>query len=115
MAVSVVLAGLDDICTALPGARRLTYLDVSSCKIQSMAALSLVVADAFHTIQDKAMLEEEFHGAIPEVAAHVQVLQLRDNQSWEALQENSLLQVLDLAGNQVGAEGTAFSHRAVLN
>ena len=68
-----------------------------------------MVADAFHGIQDKAMLQEEFHGAIPDCAAHLQVLKLRDNGLGddelqglgEALQENSLLQDLDLAGNQV--------------
>lgn len=55
------------------------------------------------------MLQEEFHGAIPDCAAHVQVLKLRDNGVsdeelqglGEALQENSLLRDLDLAGNQV--------------
>lgn len=104
-----MLAGLDKLCTALPTARNLTYLDVSSCNIQLLSGLTLVVADAFHGIHNKAMLEEEFHGAIPDCAAHLQVMKLRDNaledeelQSLgEALQENSLLQDLDLSGNQV--------------
>lgn len=92
-------------------AKNLTYLDVSSCSLRgAICGLALVIADAFHGIQDKAMLEEEFHGAIPDCAAHLQVLKMRDNGMHdedlqalgEALQENSLLQDLDLAGNQVG-------------
>ena len=105
------LAGLDNICTALPVAKNLSYLDISSCNIRLLSGLTLVVADAFHGIQDKAMLQEEFHGAIPDCAAHLQVLKLRDNGLddeelqglGEALQENSLLGDLDLAGNQVGS------------
>ncbi|KAL3153796.1 RNA-DNA hybrid ribonuclease [Trebouxia sp. C0010 RCD-2024] len=101
--------GLDNLCTVLPAAKTLAYLDISSCNIQRLSGLTLVVADAFHGIQDKAMLQEEFHGAIPDCAAHLQVLKLRDNGLsdeelqglGEALQENSLLQDLDLAGNQV--------------
>lgn len=104
-----MFAGLDQICTALPTAKNLTYLDISSCNVQLLSGLALVIADAFHGIQDKAMLQEEFHGAIPECAAHLQVLKLRDNgvadeelqALGEALQENSLLRELDLAGNQV--------------
>ena len=102
-------AGLDRICTALPVTKNLIYLDVSSCNLRLLSGLTLVVADAFHGIQDKAMLQEEFHGAIPDCAAHLQVLKLRNNGLddeelqglGEALQENSLLRDLDLAGNQV--------------
>ena len=102
-------AGLDKICTALPVIKNLSYLDISCCSLRLLPGLMLVLADVFHGIQDKAMLQEEFHGAVPDCAAHLRVLKLRDNGLGdaelqglgEALQQNSLLQDLDLAGNQV--------------
>ena len=88
------------------------YLDLSSpaCSIteNGISDLTDLISDAFHSIHDKTMLNEEFHGAAPN-PAHLQVLKLRDNQIsdsgvaelGEALQQSSALQALDLAGSQV--------------
>ena len=105
-----VSAGLCKLAQALPHATQLTHLDVSSCGIgdEGVSALADAIADPFHAIDDKAMLNEEFHGAAP-TPARLQVLKLRDNQIsdagvrelGEALQQSSSLQELDLAGNQV--------------
>ena len=102
--------GLSKLAQALPVANQLTYLDLSSCSItdEGVSDLADQIADPFHSIHDKAMLNGEFHGAAPN-PAHLQVLKLRDNQIsdsgvaelGEALQQSSALQALDLAGSQV--------------
>lgn len=102
--------GLSRLAQALPHASQLTYLDVSACSIgdEGVSDLADAISDPFHGIADKAMLNEEFHGAAP-TPAHLQVLKLRDNkisdcgvkELGEAIQQSSSLQDLDLAGNQV--------------
>ncbi|DBA99337.1 TPA: RNA-DNA hybrid ribonuclease [Trebouxia sp. C0006] len=106
--------GLSRLAQALPHASQLTYLDVSACSIgdEGVSDLADAISDPFHGIADKAMLNEEFHGAAP-TPAHLQVLKLRDNkisdcgvkELGEAIQQSSSLQDLDLAGNQVGIQG----------
>ncbi|KAA6426274.1 MAG: hypothetical protein FRX49_03386 [Trebouxia sp. A1-2] len=106
--------GLSRLAQALTHASQLTYLDVSACSIgdEGVSDLADAISDPFHGIADKAMLNEEFHGAAP-TPAHLHVLKLRDNQIsdhgvkelGEAMQQSSSLQDLDLAGNQVGIQG----------
>ena len=103
-------AGVYKLAQALPHASRLTHLDLSSCTIgkQGASQLAEAIADPFHGLDDKAMLNEEFHGAAP-TPSYLQVLKLRDNQIGdqgvkelaEAMQQSSSLQDLDLAGNEV--------------
>jgi Ran GTPase-activating protein (RanGAP) involved in mRNA processing and transport len=105
-----LFVGLRRLAQALPHASQLTYLDVSACNIgdDGVSDLADAISYPFHGIADKAMLDEEFHGAAP-TPAHLQVLKLRDNQIsdhgvkelGEAMQQSSSLQDLDLAGNQV--------------
>lgn len=107
-------AGLSRLAQALPHASQLTYLDVSACNIgdEGLSDLADAISDPFHGIADKAMLNEEFHGAAP-TPAHLQVLKLRDNklsdqgvkELGEAMQQSSSLQDLDLAGNRVDTQG----------
>ena len=107
---SCLFVGLSRLAQALPHASQLTYLDVSACNIgdEGVSDLADAISDPFHGIADKAMLNEEFHGAAP-TPAHLQVLKLRDNkisdhgvkELGEAMQQSSSLQDLDLAGNQV--------------
>ena len=103
-------AGVYKLAQALPHANQLTHLDLSSCMIGDEGASELAgaIADPFHGLNDKAMLNEEFHGAAP-TPSYLQVLKLRDNQIGdqgvkelaEAMQQSSSLQDLDLAGNEV--------------
>jgi Ran GTPase-activating protein (RanGAP) involved in mRNA processing and transport len=98
-----LFVGLSRLAQALPHASQLTYLDVSACSISDEG-----ISDLADAISDKAMLNEEFHGAAP-TPAHLQVLKLRDNKIsdhgvkdlGEAMQQSSSSQDLDLAGNQV--------------
>ena len=109
-ATPLLHAVLSKLAQALPVANQLTYLDLSSCSItdEGISDLADQIADPFHSIHDKAVLNEEFHGAVPN-PAHLQVLKLRDHQIsdsgvaelGEALQQSSALQTLDLAGSQV--------------
>ena len=100
-------AGVYKLAQALPHASQLTHLHLSSCMIgdQGASQLAEAIADPFHGLHDKAMLNEEFHGAAP-TPSYLQVLKLRDNQIGdqgvkqlaEAMQQSSSLQDLDLAG-----------------
>lgn len=105
-----LFVGLSRLAQALPHASQLTYLDVSACNIgdEGVSDLADAISDPFYGIADKAMPNEEFHGAAP-TPAHLHVLKLRDNnisdcgvkELGEAMQQSSSLQDLDLAGNQV--------------
>ncbi len=105
-----MFVGLSRLAQALPHASQLTYLDISACNIgdEGVSDLADAISDPFHGIADKAMLNEEFHGAAP-TPAHLQVLKLRDNkisdggvkELGEAMQQSSSLQELDLAVNLV--------------
>lgn len=98
------------LAQALPNARSLTFLDLSSCSIGNDGASDLAdaIANPFFSIHDKAALTEEFHGHAPTPAA-VRVLRLRNNQITEqgvqelgeAMQQSAVLQELDLTGSRV--------------
>ncbi|DBA95992.1 hypothetical protein WJX77_007182 [Trebouxia sp. C0004] len=106
--------GVSRLALALPHASQLTHLDVSACNIgdEGVSDLADAISDPFHGIADKALLNEEFHGAAP-TSARLHMLKLRDNkisdhgvkELGQAMQQSSSLQDLDLAGNRVGIQG----------